>query len=677
MSRRTVSWKCMAALLAAPLTFACSDGSKTSAVDAAQPGVDALVLVDTTVTHDAVPPVEAPVVVDTAVKPDVPAVDVPAVDAPVVDAAVPDVDAAQLAPDASADSTPDAIAEEVGLACAIVPPFKGGIVTTDLTLTRGCSPYAIDQQIRVEGNATLTIEPGVTMMFKKDVELTIAYNGAGRLVAVGTAALPIVMTSSAAIPAAGDWAGIRFYGEASTGNQLSYVTLDDCGKPSGGCIVGLTGVTPGALTIDHVTIDHVGASADGIVEKGTELAFKITNTTFKPGAIAAGDFAIYLDAGSFAGIGAGNVFNSATIDVDGGIVKSTASWVNPGTPIVVTSDIRVEGTASPSLTLAPGTIMQFDSDVALSIGYNGAGQLIAEGTAATPIVLTSKAVVPGPGDWAGVQLWDGTANGTKLAYLKLDYCGDANSGCIDATSGVKSDRVTIDHVTIDHVGAQANGIVENGTDSRFKISNCTFPAGAIQSGQYAIYVLAPSFAAIDSTNTFSGAMIDLDGGDIVTTTSWKNPGTPVAVTSYIRVQGVTTPVLTIAAGSVFKFGADTYLWVGYDSPGKLVANGTTAAHVTLTSLASPPTKGDWNGIIVWNTSQATLTFTDILYAGGYASAPGNVAANSDQAVVSLTNCLLSDSAVFGLYVACDNVSVTTTSCTFTNNANADTGPACP
>jgi hypothetical protein len=664
----------MAALLAAPLTFACSSGTKTSAVDAAQPGVDALVLVDTAVTPDAVPPVEAPVVMDTAVKPDV-----PAVDAPVVDAAVPEVDAAQLALDTAADSTPDAIVEEVGLVCTIVPAFKGGVVTTDMTLTRGCSPYAIDQQIRVEGNATLTIEPGVTMMFKKDVELTIAYNGAGRLVAVGTAALPIVMTSSAAIPAAGDWAGIRFYGEASTGNQLSYVTLDDCGKPNGGCIVGLTGVTPGALTIDHVTIDHVGAGADGIAEKGTDLAFKITNTTFKPGAIATGNFAIYLDAGSFAGIGAGNVFNSAIIDVDGGTVKSTSSWINPATPIVVTSTIRVEGATSPILTLAPGTTMQFDTDVALWIGYSGAGQLIAEGTAVAPIVMTSKAVTPGPGDWAGVQLWDGTANGTKLAYTKLDYCGGANSGCIHATSGVKSDRVTIDHVTIDHVGANANGIVEEGTDSRFNISNCTFPAGAIQAGQYAIYVFAASFAAIDSTNTFSGAMIDLDGGDIVTTTSWKNPGTPVAVTSYIRVQGVTTPVLTIAAGSVFKFGADTYLWVGYGSPGKLVANGTTAAHVTLTSLASTPTKGDWNGIIVWNTSQANLTFTDVLYAGGYAGAPGNVAANSDQAVVSLTNCLISDSAGYGVYVACDNASVTTTSCTFTRSTIADfgPGPVCP
>jgi len=153
MPRHTVTWKCLTALLAAPLAFACSSGNNTSPVDAAQPGVDARALVDAAsalvdtavVTPDAVPPVEALLAVDKAVNPDLPAVDSPA-----VDAAAPDLDAAQLAPDVSVDSTPDAIAEEVGLVCTIVPAFKGGVVTADMTLTRGCSPYAIDQQIRIE-----------------------------------------------------------------------------------------------------------------------------------------------------------------------------------------------------------------------------------------------------------------------------------------------------------------------------------------------------------------------------------------------------------------------------------------------------------------------------------------------------------------------------------------------
>jgi hypothetical protein len=132
-------------------------------------------------------------------------------------------------------------------------------------------------------------------------------------------------------------------------------------------------------------------------------------------------------------------------------------------------------------------------------------------------------------------------------------------------------------VTIDHVGAQGNGIVENGATSSFKITNCTFPAGAIQAGRYAIYVEAPSFAGIDASNTFNGAMINLGVGDLEASTTWVNPGTPIAVTDMVRVQGVATPVLTIGSGMTFKFAADQGLWVAYGDPGKLVVNGTAAA----------------------------------------------------------------------------------------------------
>jgi hypothetical protein len=693
MSKRRSTWKCLAALMVAPLTFACSDGSKTNpGADAAQPRVDALVAADTAIARDGV---AGDTAVEVALKPDTPAVDASSptdgivsvetggvVDA-AVDAASP-TDVPLPSPDAAAgDATSDAMDEEVALGCAIVPAFKGGIVTKDLTLTRACSPYVIDTSIRVEGNAALTIEPGVTMMFKKNTRLTISYNDPGRLVAVGTATQPIVLTSEAASPAGGDWNGIELYGDTMAGNQLGYVTMEYCGRPSSACIIGLSGVTPGALTIDHVTFDHVGAGGNGIQEDGSSLAFKITNTTFKPGAIAPTDFAISMDAGSFEGIGAGNVFNGATINIDGGTVKNTATWINPGTPIVVTSKIRIEGTLSPSLTLSPGTIMQFAADTGIWVGYSGAmAQLVAEGTAAAPIVMTSKANTPGAGDWEGITLWEGTANGTKLAYLKLDYCGANNGGCVNAV-GAKADRVTIDHVTIDHVGPKADGISAQVTDAHIKIDNCSFPAGAIQAGQYAISVFAPSFEDIGTNNSFAGALIQLDGGTIGTDTDWTNPGTTVVVTRDIRVEGVSSPVLTVAAGTTFKMGGGTALWIAYGSVGaKLVVNGTATAHVTFTSLSSAPSKGDWNGIVTWGSGQAVLTYADISYAGGYVA--GGVAANSDKSVVTMTNSTVSNIKGYGVFIACTNAStyhqvVTLTGCTFSGNDNIDQGPGpiCP
>ena len=668
MSKTQVTWKGLAFLIVAPLLGACGDSeSKGTHPDASSS------LPEAGIGSEAAQPVP-----DASIAPDaaIPSVDASPVqpDAPVTDVALPPPVDGPPAVDVS-----PAVDVEIPQVCTITPAFTGGTLKQNLTLTRACSPYIITERIRVEGNATLTIDPGVTLKFDKGTELWVGYADAGKLVAQGTAAAPIVLTSGAATPTAGDWNGVNFYGDTMAGSTLSYVTLAYCGKANVGCIEGQSDVPSEAVTIDHVTIDHVGAGGDGIIENGSNLAFKFTNTTFAADAIPAGRFAITMDAGSFVGVGAGNVFNGAAININGGYVTTSATWINPGTPVVVTDRIRIEGTTSPILTLSPGTIMQFGTNVALWVGYGDPGQLIAVGTAAAPIVLTSKATTPGAGDWDGIQLYDGTANGTKLAHMKLDYCGTASGACIEATSGVKTGFVTIDHVTIDHVGAKGNGIIENGATSDFAITNCTFPAGAIQAGQYAIYVEAPSFAGIGAGNTFNGAMINLGGGTLDTTTSWVDPGTPIAVTDRIRLEGAATPVLTIGPGMTFKFAADQTLWVGYGDPGKLVVSGSAAAHVTMTSLASTPGAGDWQGIIVWNDSQATLAYADISYAGGNTGMAGGVAANSNDSVVSLSNCSVTNSAGYGVYIDCDNANVTATACTFTANAAADMGPgpSCP
>jgi hypothetical protein len=329
--------------------------------------------------------------------------------------------------------------------------------------------------------------------------------------------------------------------------------------------------------------------------------------------------------------------------------------------------------------------VKFDSQTNLQIVNGG---LVAEGTALAPIALTSLAATPSPGDWRGVELQSGTAGGTKLAYVNFEYCGQADGACIDiggGNSAPKPDRVAIDHVTFAHVGAKANAIRELPADARYKITNCTFAPGAIQAGQYAIYVLAASFAGIGAGNVYNGALIDIDGGTVSTTTDWSDPGTPIAVTKGIVVAGPTTPVLTVAAGSILKFAANAYLWVGLDaSVGKFVASGTATDRVTFTSLASSPSPGDWEGIVVNMSNQAVIDYADIQYAGGsHGSLPvGGVVVQGNQldsGKLTMTNSTVSNSAGYGVNIACRNSGVSLIGCTFTNNAMADQGPGpvCP
>lgn len=132
---------------------------------------------------------------------------------------------------------------------------------------------------------TLTIEPGVTMKFEKEGQGSMglvlgnkASDAPVRLVAKGTAAAPILLTSATATPAAGDWKGIYMANAPPTGNAIENVTVEYAGGFSGttgfGCgpgtnIGGLLIIEwrPGEAFVKNSTFRHlIGA---GIVSGWT------------------------------------------------------------------------------------------------------------------------------------------------------------------------------------------------------------------------------------------------------------------------------------------------------------------------------------------------------------------------------------------------------------------------
>ena len=123
----------------------------------------------------------------------------------------------------------------------------GDVTLEDVTVRDRGVPYVIGGDLTFGtfnvGTGTtpvkLTIEPGVVMKFKKNQaagliidkgSMTRAANGT--LSAVGTAAKPIVFTSAAAVPAAGDWLGVVF-GNQPGANQMEFTEVRYAGAPSG------------------------------------------------------------------------------------------------------------------------------------------------------------------------------------------------------------------------------------------------------------------------------------------------------------------------------------------------------------------------------------------------------------------------------------------------------------
>ena len=130
--------------------------------------------------------------------------------------------------------------------------FSGGPVPQDRTLYRAGSPYRITSDIVVHNGATLTIEPGTVLLFSPGSSLLVY----GRLLAEGTAALPIVFTGENGAR----WGAIAFY-YTDQDNRIAHATVEWTTEETAD--LRAQGVTAynSTLTLSDSVIRHTEGSA--------------------------------------------------------------------------------------------------------------------------------------------------------------------------------------------------------------------------------------------------------------------------------------------------------------------------------------------------------------------------------------------------------------------------------
>lgn len=138
-----------------------------------------------------------------------------------------------------------------------------GDITTNVTLATGAD-YVLSGRVRIgvdkTTNATLTVQPGVTIYGKSGADFLVITRGS-KIVAEGTAANPITMTSVQDVigspTAEGQWGGLVLLGNAPTNKCPD---LNNCGPQAEGDAgpYGGPNAADSSGSLNYVVVKHAG-----------------------------------------------------------------------------------------------------------------------------------------------------------------------------------------------------------------------------------------------------------------------------------------------------------------------------------------------------------------------------------------------------------------------------------
>ena len=152
----------------------------------------------------------------------------------------------------------------------------GGTLSEDLTLETD-TEYNLTSALIVPDGITLTVNPGVIVSAISGADVYIAVLQGGKIMAEGTSSQPIVLTSGASTPNAGDWGGLILLGKAPinsvTGGDATS-TSEIGGLPYGGSI---TDDNSGILR--YVRVEYSGGAADASSENNGFSFYGVGNGT--------------------------------------------------------------------------------------------------------------------------------------------------------------------------------------------------------------------------------------------------------------------------------------------------------------------------------------------------------------------------------------------------------------
>jgi hypothetical protein len=475
--------------------------------------------------------------------------------------------------------------------------WSATIITSDIdvntTWTFDNGPYIIDTAVSINSGATLIIDAQIEVRFRPGTSMSVASGGTLRV--NGDPGKPVVFSSDAVVPAAGDWVSVNILPGGSASFDFCEIAHAGQGGGTGALNISSTGiVTVNQCDIHHNVDDGVQVSGgagvspvftdviirdngDGAVEQGGDTSPEYANVTLtgngEDGVLLIGDY-------------------TTVVELDGSGLNG--AHFTPNTSININ--------AGGEVTVTAGTTLAFTNEGALNV--NNGGDLQVRGATGNPVIFTSNAPVAAPGDWNFISVNPGGA--ASLRQCEISYAGRNNSDALQISS---AGNVSVSDCEIHHnqdegiqiLGAgvspaftdvtirdNGDGAVEQHGDTEPSYTNVTLSGNGDDSvylvSDYHVQVSLDSSGLNGSHFTVLSGISILSGGD-----------------------------LQLAPGTVIAFNGGA--WLDVDAGGTLKAVGTPAQTVKFTSNLAVPAAGDWDSIDVNIGGAASFSYCSVAFGG--------------------------------------------------------------
>ncbi len=459
-------------------------------------------------------------------------------------------------------------------------------------------------------------------------------------------------------------------GGSSAGASIASVVPN-----SGSTLGGTAVVISGANFQAGATVQFGAASALGVT---VDSASQISATT-PPGTAGSVTVTVTNPGGQFAALPDGFTYSACSVPstvTSNLTLDASCVWTAPQTVVVA-------GPNSPVLTVQPGTTVTFapgSPGVALRVGVDAPGSLLANGTSAAGIVFTSASATPDAGDWGGVVLGPQSA-GSSLAYASVEYAGGSGGNDIQETAALTveggdvvgtspgaSPTPLLTQLTINN--SAGHGLVFAGLNTGFgagsgnltvtnweMTAHYPFVLEANQGATVPASISAPSTPPSLTDGVAFRSYVN-SGCNVVTSQTWPALPLPILAECTIGVGSPSGPaaILTISAPNALKFAPSTELDVDPEALGTgfLQANGkdSTSGAIVFTSSSASPDAGAWGGlnfnVVQTGQGASSVTYVTVDYANSTLLAPPP---SYGTGAISVSNATGNSSAVQGPTIA--------------------------